>query len=146
MYFWPGVCLCGEIFYLYIICICTLTNILNHNAFFYKTAQILTARYMTSWLSLYKWVIFFFLFFFFFLSLGFGGDKWKTNVLLTALLCPGYVELFCIMRKKWSITRWAFKIDVITLSFTALCLRISSWWIWFCGWRAHLLPSHSQYW
>lgn len=29
------------------------------------------------------------------LSAAFGGEKWKTNVLLTALLCPGYsiVEL-----------------------------------------------------
>lgn len=25
-------------------------------------------------------------------SSGFGGEKWKTNVLLTALLCPGYVD------------------------------------------------------
>lgn len=27
----------------------------------------------------------------FFLFSAFGGEKWKTNVLLTALLCPGYV-------------------------------------------------------
>lgn len=32
-------------------------------------------------------------------SSGFGGEKWKINVLLTALLCPGYVDMFCIMRE-----------------------------------------------
>lgn len=106
-----------------------------------------------------------FSFFFLFFS-AFGGEKWKTNVLLTALLCPGYVYSYLFIC--YSLVSVALQlcpwVSVNLLLFTLwtaiiplmcifvhfpsleLYLQTSSWWIWSYGGRAPQLQSPLVLW
>lgn len=55
----------------------------------------------------------------------FGGEKWKSNVLLTAMLCPGYVQicvLFLIDRNEFS----GYRLNLFFFMISGLCSAFSS--------------------
>lgn len=66
-------------------------------------------------------------------SSAFGGEKWKTNVLLTAFLCPGYDGAETQFAVCWRYVRKASRWCTVCPLFLVLYLQISFWWIWSCG-------------
>lgn len=65
---------------------------------------------------------------FWFLS-AFGGEKWKTNVLLTALLCPGWVH-FLSSHPGWEVFIYSYTFYWSVLMAVSSQTAISCRFIW----------------